>query len=1482
LPGLTGANVDETDTDFTSVVPAGWTQTEGTNPDVNVNVLPGGNVDAGNDGYYTPASISGHVYHDYNGDGTQDLNGADNIAGNADDEVDLANVDVLITPSSGAAFTVSTNGTGDWVAMVPPGSASANVRETDVDFTSLIPSGWIRTEGTDSTTVMAVAGSSVSAGIDGYYVPGTIHGHVYYDYNLDSIQDADGADNVPGTADDEPNLANVDVVITEADGSTQTVQTDASGNWTADVVPGDTDVDVNEVDIDFTNVVPVGFIQTEGTDPENNIPVGAGANVDAGNDGYGTPGIVTGHVYYDLNGDGSQDLDGVDNIAGNADDEVNLANVDVSITPASGVPFTVPTNGTGDWIATVPPGNTSANIQETDADFTSIVPAGWTRTEGTDPTAAIAVAGSSVSAGNDGYYTPASVSGHVYYDRNGDGTQDLDGVDNVAGNADDEVNLASVDVVITEADGTTQTVVTDANGDWTATVVPGSTSANVSETDPQFTAVVPAGWTRTEGTDPTTVITVAGVTAPTDNDGYYTPGTVHGHVYFDYNLDATQDLDGADNIAGNADDEVNLANVDINITEADGTTQTVVTNASGNWIANVVPGDTDVDVDETDPQFTAIVPAGFTQTEGTDPQFNLLVGEGANVDAGNDGYGTPGAISGQVRDDTDHDGNPADADSGIDIVTIALRSAGLDGSYNTADDVTVTTTTSGTGNYTFNNVTPDDYRIEESNPAGYVSTYDTQGANNDQILITVTPGTPNSGNDFLDTNRADVSGQVRNDTDSDGNPADADSGVDNVTITLRSAGLDGTYNTGDDVTVTTTTNGTGIYTFTNVLAGNYRIEETNLAGYTSTYDTESANDDQIHIVLAANINSTGNDFLDHQDTYSISGTVYDDSTGSSNDAFDAGDNPLNNVTVQLFAADAAGNPVGPELGNRSTSGGNYSFANLLPGDYVVVETDPGSYVSITDVDGDTTSPAYNRIPVTISNANVTGRNFLDEVIGPSALIKTLIDHNEASTIPPDVAIGEMVTYEVRATIPAGAVYTNARLVDTMDRGLSYMDCRGITDNGLTTDVVGGFTAICSAPTVDNAGGGTTVDVRRRVTFDFGTLTNATGADQTLVVTYRAVILDSAGNISGISLDNSAEWTWAGGSLGPVSETVGVVEPDISILTNANTQVTSVGSEITITLAIQHTANSDANAYETIVTNTLPAELQYVPGSLECTSGAQDANALCAEAGGTITAQWSTFALGGGDGRVTFRVTVVSLPASGILNTANVAWTSLPGDVSVPQNANVFSTERDYDPGSSINIYGNSHVLTLGVPASGRNSNDNNAAKAKQLPSTGFAPNQVTDLSNLTREAYAVTNGVTVEIPSLGVEIPIVGVPFKNGTWNVSWLGAQAGWLEGTAFPSWNGNSVLTGHVYLANGAPGPFVNLYTLKYGEKVIVHAYGQKYSFEVRSNETVEPNNSSAFKHEERPWLTLVTCKEYDEKTNSYRKRVVIRAVLVSVTAE
>jgi LPXTG-site transpeptidase (sortase) family protein len=181
-----------------------------------------------------------------------------------------------------------------------------------------------------------------------------------------------------------------------------------------------------------------------------------------------------------------------------------------------------------------------------------------------------------------------------------------------------------------------------------------------------------------------------------------------------------------------------------------------------------------------------------------------------------------------------------------------------------------------------------------------------------------------------------------------------------------------------------------------------------------------------------------------------------------------------------------------------------------------------------------------------------------------------------------------------------------------------------------------------------------------------------------------------------------------------------------------------------------------------------------------------------------------------------------------------------------------------------------------------NGTGQSSRKSNQLPATGFAPNVVTDLSHAPRETYLSTGDVTLEIPSLGIKVLVVGVPKKNGAWNLSWLGDQAGWLEGSAFPSWNGNSVLTGHVYLASGLPGPFIGLNKLKYGDRIIIHAYGQKYTFAVQTNTVVDANDSTVMKHEQKSWLTLITCKDYDEKTGTYRNRIVVRAALVRVDQE
>jgi LPXTG-site transpeptidase (sortase) family protein len=161
--------------------------------------------------------------------------------------------------------------------------------------------------------------------------------------------------------------------------------------------------------------------------------------------------------------------------------------------------------------------------------------------------------------------------------------------------------------------------------------------------------------------------------------------------------------------------------------------------------------------------------------------------------------------------------------------------------------------------------------------------------------------------------------------------------------------------------------------------------------------------------------------------------------------------------------------------------------------------------------------------------------------------------------------------------------------------------------------------------------------------------------------------------------------------------------------------------------------------------------------------------------------------------------------------------------------------------------------------------------------SGFAPGQITDLSGKPVTRYHTLADVTLEIPVLKLELPVVGIPMKDKTWDVNWLLNQAGWLEGSAFPGFSGNSVLTSHVTLPYGQAGPFANLYKLKAGDKVFVHAYGSLDVYEIKSVEKLDPKDASIFRHENKPWLTLLTCADYDEKTGGYLKHLVVKAVLV-----
>jgi LPXTG-site transpeptidase (sortase) family protein len=205
------------------------------------------------------------------------------------------------------------------------------------------------------------------------------------------------------------------------------------------------------------------------------------------------------------------------------------------------------------------------------------------------------------------------------------------------------------------------------------------------------------------------------------------------------------------------------------------------------------------------------------------------------------------------------------------------------------------------------------------------------------------------------------------------------------------------------------------------------------------------------------------------------------------------------------------------------------------------------------------------------------------------------------------------------------------------------------------------------------------------------------------------------------------------------------------------------------------------------------------------------------------------------------------------------------------------------PGGVNNVYLTTSSEELVIPNDFSSAALSITAPAALLPSTGFAPLRVTMLGPQSDPiGYSDYGDLWLEIPSLGVKMPIVGVPMSGDTWDISWLGTDAGYLQGTAFPTWVGNSVLTGHVYLPTGKPGPFVNVSQLAYGNQINVHAYGQKYVYEVREVLRVKPDDLSVLKHEEKSWVTLLTCQVYNWVNNSYRYRIAVRAVLVSISDE
>jgi LPXTG-site transpeptidase (sortase) family protein len=299
------------------------------------------------------------------------------------------------------------------------------------------------------------------------------------------------------------------------------------------------------------------------------------------------------------------------------------------------------------------------------------------------------------------------------------------------------------------------------------------------------------------------------------------------------------------------------------------------------------------------------------------------------------------------------------------------------------------------------------------------------------------------------------------------------------------------------------------------------------------------------------------------------------------------------------------------------------------------------------------------------------------------------------------------------------------------------------------------------------------------------------------------------------------------------------------------------------------------------TVTFNEELSNPPGNTAVDDATNPNNYLLVEKDTNASADTVSCAAGvsGDDTQIT--VASVTYNASALTSTVTLAGKLSAGKYRLF----VCGTTSIVDPGNTA-LAGNG--ITSGTDYMfdfAVNSAATSPSTGTSLPRTGFTPRIVTTIpSQPADKAYSALGDLWLEIPSQGLKTSIVGVPQSHQNWDVTWLGNDVGWLHGTAFPTWDGNSVLTGHAYNANGLPGPFATIKNLKYGDRLIVHLAGEKYVFEVQSTRLLRPTSTDfAFEHlEEYSYLTLITCQVYNPISDSYLFRRIVRAVLVEVELE
>ena len=368
---------------------------------------------------------------------------------------------------------------------------------------------------------------------------------------------------------------------------------------------------------------------------------------------------------------------------------------------------------------------------------------------------------------------------------------------------------------------------------------------------------------------------------------------------------------------------------------------------------------------------------GYYENNAT---VTALNGDGDKIEATSSSFYTGkdapvelGGLGDKVWLDINRDGIQGDGEPGVASIKVTL--------YDVNKKVIATTKTNQNGNYFFEELEPNEYRVGFELPKGYKVTKENIG--NDELdsdvnvealspLVTVVANKSNLTVDMgIYQAPAKLGNLVWYDSNQNGIQDNQESGIEGIEVKV--------YNQNNNMVAKTVTNAKGQYLFNNLAPNKYRVEFTVPNSYivspkdnggndSSDSDCDSSGKTDTITLNATQENNTVDMGL-YQNPVKLGDRVWYDI--NKNGIQDGNEGGVNNVVVELYTKD--GKMVAQ---TKTDNSGLYMFDNLIPTDYYLIFIPPAGYIITSKDKGedDTKDSDVNGMGKTDIITLVSGKN----------------------------------------------------------------------------------------------------------------------------------------------------------------------------------------------------------------------------------------------------------------------------------------------------------------------------------------------------------------------------------------------------------------------------------------------------------------------------------------------------------------------------